>query len=102
MKEADQNVCMVMCTMISQCDSECDDFDDKYLYPIAAEHEFADNQFPLCIRTMKQQQDEDASIQKLIKKTNAKRYTIKEVELLFLVHDNNIISVPISMREKVL
>ena len=36
MKETEQNVCMVMCTIISQCDFEYDDFDDKYLYPMAA------------------------------------------------------------------
>ena len=54
MKEADhQNGDMVMCTMMSQCDFECDDFDDEYLYPMIAEKEFANSQFPLCVRTMK-------------------------------------------------
>ena len=43
MKEAEQNVYMVMCTMMSQCDFECDEFDDEYLYPITAEREFADS-----------------------------------------------------------
>ena len=46
MKEADQNVNMVMCTMMSQCDFECDDFEDEYLYPMATEQEFADSYFP--------------------------------------------------------
>ena len=70
MKEADQNVNMVMCTMISQCEFKCDDFNNEYLYPIAAEQEFADSQFPLCVHMMKQHQDENASIQKLIEKTD--------------------------------
>ena len=89
MKEAEQNVCMVMCTMMSRCEFKCDDFDNEYLYPIATEREFADSQFPLCVRTMKQHQDEDASIQKMIKRTDTDRYTIKEVEGVFLVHDHN-------------
>ena len=62
MKEADQNVNMVMFTMMSQCDFECDNFDDEYLYSMAAEQKFADSHFPLCVCTMKQHQDEDASI----------------------------------------
>ena len=70
MKEVEQNVCMVMCTMMSLCDFECDEFNDEYLYPIAAEREFADSQFLLCVRTMKQHQDEDASIQKMIKRAD--------------------------------
>ena len=45
---------MQMCNMMSQCDIECDDFNDEYLYPMAAEQEFADSQFPLCVRIMKQ------------------------------------------------
>ena len=89
MKEADQNVCMVMCTMMSKCEFECDDLDNEYLYPIAAEQEFADSQFPLCVGTMKQHQDEGASIQKLIKKTDIDHYTIKKVEGVFLIHDHN-------------
>ena len=76
---------MVMCTMMSQCDFECDEFDDEYLYPMAAEQEFADSKFLLCVRMMKQHQDEDASIQKMIKRTNTDHYTIKEVEGVFLV-----------------
>ena len=87
---------------MSQCDFEVDDFDDKYLYPMAAEKEFADSQFPLCIRRMKQHQDEDTSIQKLIKKTKTDRYNITEVEGLFLVHDHNRIFVLMSMSDKVL
>ena len=102
MKEAEQNVCMFTGTMMSQCNFEVEDFDDEYLYPMAAEKEFADSHFLLYIRTMKQHQDEDASIQKLIKKTNTDRYTIKEVEEVFLVHDKNRILVPMSMRNKVL
>ena len=51
---------------------------------------------------MKQHQDEDASIQKMIKRTDTDRYTIKEVEGVFLVHDHNRILVPMSMRDKVL
>ena len=43
MKESDQNVCMMLCTMMSQFDFECDEFDDKHLYPMAAEKEFALN-----------------------------------------------------------
>ena len=70
MKEKEPNVCTVMCTIMSQCDFEYDDFDDEYLYPMATEKEFADSQFHLCVGTMKKHQDEDASIQKLIKKTN--------------------------------
>ena len=84
MKEAEQTVNMQMCHMMSQGDFECDDFDDEYLYPMAAEQEFADSQFPLCVRMMKQHQDEDASIQKMIKRTNTDRYTIIiEVEGVF-------------------
>ena len=41
-------------------------------------------------------------IQKLIKKTGTNRYTIKKVGRVFLIHDNNRILVPISMRDKVL
>ena len=59
MKEAEQNTCMAICTKKSQCDFGCDDFNDDYLYPMAAEKEFADSQFPLCIGMMKQHQDED-------------------------------------------
>ena len=70
MKEADQNVCMVMCIMMSQCDFEVDEFDDEYLYPITTEQEFADCQFPFCIHTMKQHKGEDISIQEMIEKTN--------------------------------
>ena len=43
MKETEQNVCMVKCTIMSRCDLECDDFDDKYLYLMAAEKEFTDS-----------------------------------------------------------
>ena len=57
---------------------------------MAAEQEFADSQFPLCVCTIKQHQDEDASIQKLIRKIDIDRYTIKEDEGVFLVHDHNI------------
>ena len=51
MTEAEQNVNFVMCTMMSQCDFEVDEFDDEYSYPMAAEKEFVDRQFPLCVRT---------------------------------------------------
>ena len=54
---------MVMCTMMSQCNFECDDFDNKYLYPLAAKKEFADSH----AHRIKQRKDEDASIQELIK-----------------------------------
>ena len=74
---------MIMCTMMSQCDFECGNFDDEYLYLMATKQEFADGQFFLCVRTMKQHQEEDASIQKLIKKTNNDRYTIKEIKGVF-------------------
>ena len=102
MNEVEQNVCMVKCTMMSQCDFEIDDFDDGYLYPMAAEKEFADSQLSLCVRTMKQHQNEDASIQKLIEKNDTDWYTIKEVEGVFLVYDHNRILIPMSMRDKVL
>ena len=52
MKGVEKNVCMVMCTIMSQCDFEVDEFDDEYLYPMTAEKEFADSQFPLYVRTM--------------------------------------------------
>ena len=68
MKEVEQNVNMVMCTMMSQFDFEVDKFDDKYLYLIAAKKEFAESQIPLSVHTMKQHKDEDATIQKLIEK----------------------------------
>ena len=93
---------MVMCMMMSQCDFEFDEFDDEYLYSIAAEKEFADSQFLSCVHTMKQHQDEDVSIQKLTEKTNTDRCTIKEVEEVFSVHDHNRNLVPLSMRGKVL
>ena len=102
MKETEQNGCMVICIMMSQCDFDVDDFDDAYLYSMAAGKEFADSQFSVCVRTIKQHQDEDASIQKLIKKTNTNRYSIKEVEGVFLLHDNNRILVLMSMRDKIL
>ena len=35
MKETEQNICMIMCTMMSQCDFECGNFDDEYLYLMA-------------------------------------------------------------------
>ena len=89
MKEVKQNICMFMCTMTSQCDFECDDFDDEYLYSMATEKEFTDSQFPFCVRRMKQHQDEDALIQKMIKKTNTNWYNIKEVEKELLVHNKN-------------
>ena len=102
MKEAEQNVCMQMCNMMSQCEFECDEFDDEYLYPMAAEKELADSEFPLDVRTMKQHQDKDASMLKLMEKTDTDRYTVKEVEGVFLCHDNNRILVPTSMKDKVL
>ena len=43
MKEAAQNVCIQMCNVMSQCDFKCDEFNDEYLYPMAAEKEFADS-----------------------------------------------------------
>ena len=49
---------------------------------------------------MKQHQDEDAFIQKLIEKTNTDQYTIKEVEGVFLVHNHNKILVLLSMRNR--
>ena len=52
MKEVDQNVNTVMCAMMSQCDFEVEEFNDEYLYPVAAEQEFADSQFSLCVHTM--------------------------------------------------
>ena len=52
MQEAEQNVYMAMCTMMSQYDFEVDDFDDDYLYPMAAKKELADSQFLLCVRTI--------------------------------------------------
>ena len=88
--------------MMSQYDLEVDAFDDVYLYLMAAEKEFTDSQFPLFVCTMKQHQYEDASIQKLIERTNTDWYTIKEVEGAFLVHDYNRILVQMSMRVKVL
>ena len=36
-KEVEQNVFMVMCTMMSQCDFYFHDFDGEYLYSMAAE-----------------------------------------------------------------
>ena len=71
---------MVVFTIISQCDFWVDDFDDEYLYPMAAEKEFADSQFPLYVRMMKQNQDADVLIQRLIKKNNTDWYTIKKVK----------------------
>ena len=80
MKEVEQNDYMLMCNMISQFEFECDDFDDEYLYPMAAEKEFTGSQFSLCVRMTKQHQDKDTTIQKLVKKTNTNKYIIKEVE----------------------
>ena len=40
--------------MISQCKFVCDEFDDEYLYPMAAEKEFADSKFSVDVRTMKE------------------------------------------------
>ena len=57
MKEAEQNVCMFMCTVISQCDFECDDFNDEYLYPMATEKKYVDSQFPLYVFTIKKHQE---------------------------------------------
>ena len=68
MKEVEQDVNIIMCKMMSQCYFEVDEFDDEYLYPITTKKEFADSQFPLCVHTMKQHQDEDAIIQKPIEK----------------------------------
>ena len=102
MKEAAQNICMQMCNVMSQCDFECDEFDDEYLYPMAAEKEFADSEFPLDVRTMKEHQDNDTNIQKQSKRTDTDQFTSKEVEGVFLIHENNRILVPESMRDKVL
>ena len=55
---------------MSQCDFECDEFDDEYLYSLVAEKELADSQFPLDVCTMKEHQDKDISIQKLMDKTD--------------------------------
>ena len=51
---------------------------------------------------MKQYQDKDTSIQKLIEKTSTDCYTVKEVVGVLLVHNHNRILVPLSMRDKVL
>ena len=53
MKEVDQNVNIIMYTMMSQCDFEVDEFNGEYLYQNAAEQEFADSQLPLFVYTMK-------------------------------------------------
>ena len=76
---------MQMRNVMSQCDFECDGFDDEHLYPMAAEKEFADSQFPLDVRTMKENQCKDVSIQKLIEKTNTNQYTIKKLKECFSV-----------------
>ena len=70
MKEAEQNVCMQMCNMMSQCEFECDEFDDEYLYPMAAEKELADSEFPLDVLKIKEHQDKDRNIQKQNKRTD--------------------------------
>ena len=73
MKEAEQqDMCILMCNMMSQYEFECDKFDDECLYPMAAEKEYADSQFPLDVCTMKELQEKDTHIQKLIKKTNTR------------------------------
>ena len=91
---------MQMCNVMSQCDFECDGFNGEYLYPMAAEKEFADSEFLLDARTMKEHQNIDANIQKQSKRTDTDRFTSKEVEEVFLIHENNRILVPMSMREK--
>ena len=40
---------------MSQCDFECGEFDDEFLYHMAAENEYAGSEFPLDICTMKEQ-----------------------------------------------
>ena len=36
-----------MCNVMSLCEFECDEFDDKYLFSMAGKKEFADSKFPL-------------------------------------------------------
>lgn len=52
MKEVEQNNCMLMWNMISQCEFGCDEFNDEYLYHMAAEKKFADSQFLINVYTM--------------------------------------------------
>ena len=102
MKEAEQNICMQMCNVMSQCDFECEEFNDKYLYHMAAEKEFDDSKFLLDVHIMKKHQDKDANIQKQSKRMDTDRFTSKEVEGVFLIHKINRILVLISMRDKAL
>ena len=65
MKKVEQNVCMQICNIMSCCDFECYEFNGEFPYPMAAEKEFADREFPLDVRTMKEHQDKNTNIQKL-------------------------------------
>ena len=66
--------------MVSQCDFECDKFDDEFVYPMAAEKEFTDSKFLLDVCTMKEHLDKDINIQRMVKRTDIDYYMIKEVE----------------------
>ena len=69
---------------------------------MTAKMEFADSEFLLDICTMKEHQDKDTNIQKLSKRTNTNWYTSKEIEGVFLIHNNNRTIVPEFMKDKVL
>ena len=62
MKKVDQNMWIMLCTMMSQCDFEWDEFNDQYLYPLAAEKEFADSEFLLDVWKMEVRQDNNTNI----------------------------------------
>ena len=87
---------------MSCCEFECDEFDNKFLYPMVADKEFSDSKFPLDVRTMKEYQYKDTNNQKLSKRRITNQYTIIQVEGVFLVHNNNRILVLEFMSDRVL
>ena len=93
-----------MCYVMSNCQFESN-VDDEYMYPLAAEREFADKQYPLDVTLFKTNQDADTKLQTKVQanqKWNNQRFTTKEIEGVELIHDNGKILVPEQLWERVL
>ena len=105
MKYSDETTPAELCKVMSELNFEPDGFDEQ-LYPMAAEKQLADSEFPLDVATMREHQLKDKELIDMvdnhIKKFKESRYTYKVVEDVELIHDRNRILVPKSMQEAVI
>ena len=75
------------------------------LFPMASEENLQDKIFSLDPAMFKAYQGNDRELQKLMasaERHNSKRFTVKAVEGVELIHDGNQIFVPAALRDRVL